>query len=140
MLGKCPICLEHLDHSVEPVTMPCGHLYCLNCASFWFHQGDALQQCTICRKGFRGEDIVKLWLPHENSERNSDERGTPMMVEENPDAARGRQLVEACESALMDLDTAADDAALRTALSKCARTSGLIDRVCLTGRQNPGFR
>lgn len=104
--------------------MPCGHLYCLSCASFWFNLGDAPQNCSICRKGYRGEDIIKLWLRSDDGLhiQGSDNDVTRVADEnlDDPHNARGQQLVDACESALMDLDTRGDDAALATALQKCA--------------------
>lgn len=38
----CPICQ---DSFIEPVKLPCGHVYCMNCISIWF---DREQHCPYC--------------------------------------------------------------------------------------------
>lgn len=116
ILGECPICIEKLEGSLEPVAMPCGHLYCLSCASYWFYTGDAPQNCTICRKGFRGEDIIKLWLTTEGSSQNTAEASNN--YERGDLHVRGEEVAGACAAELMNLDTHGDSAALATALRK----------------------
>ena len=131
-LGQCPICRESLDERAEPAAMPCGHLYCLACASFWFHSDGpdgAPRACTICRRAFRGADIVKLYIDSgERDVRHSPDREgaeSPMLVElvEDADVLRGREVLHACEAALAHLQGGVDNAALSTALSQYARST-----------------
>ncbi|GJE96442.1 hypothetical protein PsYK624_126390 [Phanerochaete sordida] len=97
--------------------MPCGHLYCLACATFWFHQGDGPQPCVMCRKTYRGESIIKLWLPAESQSSHASKI---------PDASTGgdqvwataQEVFDACEAAIANVGAREGDEALATALSK----------------------
>ena len=94
--------------------MPCGHLYCLACASFWFHQGDVPQACVMCRRAFKGEDIIKLWLTTETrSDITVHAEG-----EEGTSSAAAQDVLDACEAAVMNVDISEGDEALAMALSK----------------------
>lgn len=64
--ADCLICRESLGGDKVPVTMPCGHLYCMDCATFWFNQGDN-QKC-VCGNGYSGEHIIRLWYSSDPSQ------------------------------------------------------------------------
>merc|ERR1712002_489027 len=52
----CPICLELFS---EPVSLPCGHIYCFACVQT---MGEGLDQhsCPECQTEYKGtKDIVK---------------------------------------------------------------------------------
>lgn len=132
MLGTCPICLEALTAKVEPATMPCGHLYCLACASFWFHQGDAPQPCVICRRTFRGGDIIKLWLTTADSSQRSQAPAAPGSTQASGAA---QEALDACEAAKSHAAAEDGDAALATALSK---TEAFADGVEGLGQHEAG--
>ena len=117
MLGTCPICLDGLVANVEPAAMPCGHLYCLACATFWFHQGDGTQPCVICRKTYEGESIIKLWLFTEDQA--SQARAAPKAFTSSDDVrANAQEVFNACEAALASLGGREGDEILAAAISR----------------------
>nr|XP_043897456.1 tripartite motif-containing protein 16-like [Solea senegalensis] len=56
---SCAICMELLKN---PVTIPCGHSFCLNCIkTFW--DGRTISSCPQCRKTFRPRpDLTKNFM------------------------------------------------------------------------------
>lgn len=111
--------------------MPCGHLYCLDCATFWFNAGQGPQSCSMCRRGFRGEDIIKLWLT--SASEGSSQRNTEREAVWSEAGGRGQEVLEACEEALMNVDVPEGDAALANAMLKCAYEAGdFVTRGTLT--------
>ena len=60
---KCSICFDALGPDALPVATRCGHLYCLDCATFNFSRGDAT--CAICRAPHALKKLVKLFPDYE---------------------------------------------------------------------------
>lgn len=118
ILGTCPVCMENLSAKLEPIAMPCGHLYCLECATFVFFQGEEPQACSVCRQKYRGENIIKLYLNSEGSSQcqaiagGASGRGSGAFT-------HGQDVVKACDDLLMKLDQGKDVSSLTTALHRC---------------------
>ncbi len=151
MFAQCSICFDELSDRNTPVAMPCGHMYCLDCATFWFNQGESPQNCA-CGRAFRGEDVIRLWASSDNKAPRSD---TQTDFEY---ASQGRDVLDACNAALAGLEAGGQHADLNSALSKCVvhlneadfpdiacRTQTVIDAVSDMDRsaaiqvRTPGF-
>jgi hypothetical protein len=56
------VCAVCHDVCLEPVQLPCQHLFCIKCisgaVSARSHQQSGAAQCPVCRQSFHGEDVA----------------------------------------------------------------------------------
>ena len=126
MFAQCPICFEELDVHNTPVAMPCGHLYCLDCATFWFNQSEVPQKCT-CGRMFKGDEIIKLWTGTSDPQTQAGRTSSSSTLVRRGNVASGRAAVAACNAALQGPETWGNSNILTNALSQYAYLTAFLN-------------
>ncbi|KZT71426.1 hypothetical protein DAEQUDRAFT_724409 [Daedalea quercina L-15889] len=134
MHARCSICQDTLGEANTPMTTLCGHLYCVECATFQF--GDQ-GFCAICREGpYELDALIKLYPDYEPQQSSSPparELGREMWPDGRTMEA-GRSALRACDDVL-ESDDVFESPALSSALE---RTDDLI--ATLEDTEAPGIR
>ncbi|TFK92262.1 hypothetical protein K466DRAFT_513814 [Polyporus arcularius HHB13444] len=66
---RCSICLDALGATSKPMSTLCGHIYCLDCATFRFGSHPS---CAICRSPQTLEQMIRLYPDWEGEETRQD--------------------------------------------------------------------
>ena len=86
---KCSICMEFMS---EPVRLPCGHLFCLDCVKMQQNMSSYthLRECALCRKRYAVAEPRKYdretgrYLPRELVEFKVDEEHRDTLMDAMP--------------------------------------------------------
>ena len=70
---RCSICLDTLDDAKKPMTTLCGHIYCLDCATFHLARMEQ-PSCAVCRKAQSLDQMIRLYPDWEDGETREDSR------------------------------------------------------------------
>ncbi|KAI0807901.1 hypothetical protein C8Q74DRAFT_1189531 [Fomes fomentarius] len=54
----CTICLDTLDDAARPMSTQCGHIYCMDCATFRFSLNPS---CAVCRQPQSLDNMIRLY-------------------------------------------------------------------------------
>ncbi|CDO77926.1 hypothetical protein BN946_scf184679.g5 [Trametes cinnabarina] len=99
LLLRCKICLDTMGSGSTPMATQCGHIYCLDCATFHFSQADPF--CAVCRKPQTLENMIRLFTDSE--EDSTDGNGAVGHVDEQ---------ISSSPVSVMSIERAGQDAAL----------------------------
>ncbi|XP_062392862.1 tripartite motif-containing protein 16 [Sardina pilchardus] len=75
----CPLCMDALR---DPVTIPCGDTYCLECIKIYWDQYDhvGVYNCASCRATFTPRPVLRRNLPNVGSPDPRDPRPLPELT------------------------------------------------------------
>ncbi|EJF66283.1 hypothetical protein BD309DRAFT_888533 [Dichomitus squalens] len=111
---RCSICLDSLDDAKKPMTTLCGHIYCLDCATFHLARMEQ-PSCAVCRKAQPLDQMIRLYPDWEDSEPRGDSRTAEggVSVSSSPVSVRsieraGEDAVDAIKQAIADRQDAHD--------------------------------
>ncbi|KAH9950255.1 hypothetical protein B0H21DRAFT_563690 [Amylocystis lapponica] len=97
MLSRCTICLEDFSDLNPALTTACGHLYCIDCATFVFANDGAT--CAVCRKPNTLDALIRLYPDWDNSgEANGGASGS--MPKRTGLGEMGNDVLDACHTVL----------------------------------------
>lgn len=116
MHARCTICQDTLHEANTPMTTLCGHLYCVECATYQFANGGV---CAICRTGpYELDALIKLFPDYERASEERPESSTRRDAPQNGRAVEaGMSALRACHDA-MDSGDPLDQHTLQAALER----------------------
>lgn len=65
----CTICLDTLDDAARPMSTQCGHIYCMDCATFRFSLNPS---CAVCRQPQSLDNMIRLYPNLQTEETRND--------------------------------------------------------------------
>ncbi|KAI0748634.1 hypothetical protein C8Q80DRAFT_1354396 [Daedaleopsis nitida] len=93
---RCSICLDMMGNLAKPMTTTCGHIYCLDCATFHF---TASPSCAVCRKNQTLQAMIRLYPDWEADE-----------TRQNAFSSLQDESVSSSPTSVQSMDRAADEA------------------------------
>ncbi|KAI9061499.1 hypothetical protein FKP32DRAFT_1594475 [Trametes sanguinea] len=120
-----------MGSEATPMATQCGHIYCLDCATFHFSQSDPF--CAVCRKAQTLENMIRLFP---DSEENSAEGKSNEMHDD--------EQISSSPISVMSIERAGQDA-VNTVKKALAGREDMQDAVlacntfvnCVTPRERP---
>lgn len=144
MNARCSICLETFSDDVSPMTTVCGHLYCLDCATYNFAAQNAT--CAICRQPHTLDALIRLYPDYQRGPPRSSSSARRPYVQNV-----GVDVLEAC-NLVLESENVLESTALGLALARYVscmmqisiiifiRTDDLVEALVDHERDSPDIR
>lgn len=98
--AQCTICFENLGDELPPMATQCGHLYCLDCATFCFATE---KPCATCRTPQKLGKVIKLFPNYTAPNASS-------RIQRDQPVEAGDEIMESARQLLAETSMQADDA------------------------------
>ena len=136
---SCTICMELFGTNCAIATLPCGHVFHEACIKRWH---SAENNCSLCRKKCKAEEISKLFISEsESAVKSTDictkyERKIISLNKEIHDLKVDKQKVNFSELNLKNLRLTAENARLQLGWNECEKKCFTLNETLLESQED----